>query len=63
MYQPQYTVDYVFSVIDALFGTKYSRMDQVEFVEYSLLKNFTWSILEYFILFVFRMLSIITVFF
>ena len=27
---------------------KYLRMDQVKFVEGSFLKNFTWSILEYF---------------
>ena len=29
------------------FGTKYSRLDQVKFV-----KDFTWSILEYFVAFV-----------
>ena len=30
-----------------LYRSRYSRMDQVKFVEDSLLKNFTWSILEY----------------
>ena len=30
-----------------LYWSRYSRMDQVKFVEDSLLKNFTWSILEY----------------
>ena len=28
--------------------TNYSRLDQVKLVEDSLLKNFTWFILEYF---------------
>ena len=31
------------------YGTKYSRMDQVKFMEDSLHQNFTWSILEYFV--------------
>ena len=30
-------------------GTKYSRMNQVKFVEDSLGKKFIWSILEYFV--------------
>ena len=30
-------------------GTKYSRMDEVNFAENNLLKNFTCSILEYFV--------------
>ena len=30
-------------------GTKYSRVDQVKFVEDCLYKNFTCSILEYFV--------------
>ena len=33
----------------ALDETKYSRVDRVKFVEDSLLKNFTWSIPEYFV--------------
>ena len=37
------------------FETKYSRMDQVKFVEtvFKKFTNFTWSILEYFVPFTF----------
>ena len=36
--------------VDTIFETKYSRIDQVKFVEESL-KNSTWSILKYFVSF------------
>ena len=36
--------------VNGINGRKYSRMDQVKFVERQPLKNFTWSILEYFAL-------------
>ena len=37
------------SVTDITNGTKYSRMDQVKFVEENPLKIFSWSILKYFV--------------
>ena len=46
---PDYTKDIFHKTADLTNRTKYSWMDQVKFVEGSLLKNLTWSILEYFV--------------
>ena len=32
-----------------IYGSRYSRMDKVKFVKDSLSKNFTWSIIDYFV--------------